>query len=331
MVAAGRFVCVALPFVLTLASLVCILITLLAGVGSNHLNVFEIDTKDLSIAPSDLHRFEGTITKRLIHESTTAALSGLSASNSAGNITAADLSLADSYKVSLWNFCSTYGTNTFCSDPKFNFAASELNVPNNILVTLTGLNVTLPNNIRDSLKTFTTVSKWTQVVYIIAAVTAVLELAVGIFAFCSRAGSCVTFIMSGISTSAVVAASILATGEGAVVVAAIKTSTEVYGVKASLNATFLAITWLGAAFSIAGGLFWLFSVCCCANDHHNRTRGGPDSEKLLPTKAYQRVEDPNDFNANTEYGPRAHSGYNSEPSRERTGAYEAYSYTGPEH
>lgn len=327
----GRFLCVGLPFGLTVASLICLLIVMLAGVTDKNLDMFQVKTQNFSVSTSSLQNFEDLV-KRSDHFSalTTAALSGYASGTSSVNITAADLGLADSYKVSLWNYCATTGSSTTCSKAKFNWAASELNVTNiTTLASSTGTNVTLPKEITNSLKTFTVVSKWTEVVYIIAFVATVLELVVGLFGFCSRIGSCCTFIISGVSTTAVITASVMATVMSSVVVGAIDSATKAYGAKSSLNTSFLAVTWISAAFSIGAGLFWLFSICCCAADHHKSNRRSMgDSEKLLPTRGsgYQRVEDPHGFDANTAYGPQTQGVYNHQEPVGRQGAYEPYSH-----
>ncbi|KAA8570059.1 hypothetical protein EYC84_002394 [Monilinia fructicola] len=72
-------------------------------------------------------------------------------------------------KSVLWGYCATTGKNRTCSSPKFNWAASSLNTSSiDTLAASTGTNITLPSDIKHALKTFTVVSKWTQVVYIIA-------------------------------------------------------------------------------------------------------------------------------------------------------------------
>lgn len=330
----GRVLCVGLPFGLTIASLICLLIAMLAGVTDKNLDMFQVKTQNFSVSSSDLTNFEDILKRDPGHFSalTTAALNGaaLSSSSSSVNITAADLGLADYYKVSLWNLCATTGSKTTCSKAKFNWASSELNTTNiTTLASSTGTNVTLPKSITDSLHTFTVVSKWTEVVYIIALVASVLELVVGLFGFCSRIGSCCTFIISGVSTTAVIAASVMATVMSSVVVGAIESAAKAYGATASLNTSFLAITWLAAAFSIGAGLFWLFSICCCAADHHKSNRRSMgDGEKLLPTRGtgYQRVEDPHGFDSNTAYGPQTEGVYNHQQPVGRQGAYEPYSH-----
>merc|ERR1711939_509753 len=330
---AGRFVCVAVPFGLTLASLVCILIVMLAGVTNKSLDMFEIKTANLSISSSSLENLIDLTKRAPVPGDSLSALTvaGLSP-NTGDNITAADLGLADSYKVSLWNYCATTGSNTNCTKAEFDWAASKLNT-STVEATasaLTGTTVSLPSELKTALKTFKTFSKWTEVVYIIAFFTCVAELFLGLFGFCSRAGSCLTFIISGLSTATII-------------IASVKASARSYGVKGSLNTSFLATTWLAAAFSIGAGMFWMLTICCCAADHSGnskrKSRGVDDHEKLIPTGAYQRVDDNQHFNQgyagqqhgiynpqqNTEYGVPMH---NVKPmARGGNGAYEPYSHT----
>lgn len=328
----GRFICVALPFGLTIASLVFLVIAMLSGVTDKDLDLFKANTQNFSISTSDLSNFEDLLKRDTGHFSdlTTAALNGIATNNNAINITAADLGLADSYKVSLFGYCATTGSKSNCSKAKFNWASSELNTTKlTNLASSTGVNVTLPESLRDSLKTFTAVIKWTEVVYIIAFCISVLELVVGLFGFCSRIGSCITWLVSGLSTAAVIAASILATALSSITVSAINTATKAYNVHASINTSFLDITWVAAAFSIAASMCWLFSSCCCGVDHHkNNRRSVGDSEKLLPTmgSGYQRVEDPNGFDANTAYGPQSQGVFRPQERIGREGAYEPYSH-----
>jgi hypothetical protein len=339
----GRFVCVALPFGLTLASLVCILLTMTAGLTNKDLSLFTINTQNLSISSSSLENLESLLKREAApsdhFSSLTVAALTSTGSSSALNITAADLGLADKYKVSLWNYCSTTGTNTTCIKGKFNWAAEALNITSieALAMSTSGTNFTLPKELRTSLKTFTTVNKWTEIVYIIAFLTCVAELIVGLFGFCSRAASCVTYLVSGLSTVAIIAASVMSTVLGSITVGAVQSTAKAYGVKASLNTAFLATTWLAAAFSVGAGLFWMFTICCCAADHHakspksRRARSGDDAEKLMSTAGpYHRVED-------THYAGQQSGIYHTQgtsavptPNMRPThnhGAYEPYSHT----
>jgi len=321
----GRFVCVAMPFGLSMASLVCILIVMLSGITQHNLDMFEVKTQNLSISSSSLANIEKEL-KRDLNGLTSTALENSAGSNT--NFTASQLGLADSYKVFLWNYCSTTGTKQNCTSAKFNWASSslnttELNEKAAAIGSAAGLtNLTFPKDVTNSLKTFAVVSKWTEVAYIIAFVFTVLELVVGLFGFCSRAGSCVTYLISGLSTSFIIVASILATVGSAVVVAAVQTTARAYGAHADIQTGFLSVTWLAVAFSVGASLFWLFSVCCCKSEHRNGKR---QSEKFAPGN-YQQLQDPN-----TAYMGQTQGVYNNQPHKTQTpirgGAYEPYNHS----
>ncbi|TVY40156.1 hypothetical protein LOCC1_G007430 [Lachnellula occidentalis] len=338
----GRFACVILPFLLTTASLICILIAMLAGITNHSLDMFEVDTKNMSISTNDLANLEN-LAKRMASPEPGNPLSYLTQAaqssattlaehyTSGTNLTAADLGLADSYKVSLWNYCSVTGSKSNCTKGKFDWATKATNITllESVANAATGSsNTTLPKTLKDSLKTFAVVTKWTEVVYIIAIILAAINLVMGIFAFFSRVGSCITWIVSGLSTVAVIAASLMATIESSIVVAAVKSTAKAYNVHASLNTSFLAVTWLACAFSIGAGLFWAFSICCCANDHKKNRKSQGDSEKLIPGgTGYQRVGDSHNFNNGQQTGV-FNTGVplrNVQP-QSHGGAYEPYSH-----
>lgn len=307
---------------------------MLAGVTNKDLQMFTVNTANLSISSSSLTNLESLISRRdsaHFSSSITTALNqaATSESSSSINITASDLGLADSYRVTLWNYCSVTGSNVTCTKPAFNWAASALNTSSlsSLASSTTGITVTLPTEVTTALKTFTTVEKWTEVVYIIAIVATAIELVLGFFAMCSRVGSCCTFLLSGFSTVAIIAASIMATILSSTVVGSIDSVAKAYGVKSSINTHFLSVTWLAVAFSLASGLFWMFTICCCASDHASRNKSAKkpwgrnrgqsdDAEKMIPVGAYQRVGEPE-----TSYAGQQHGIYNQQPAAHPQGQY----------
>jgi hypothetical protein len=339
MVNFGRFVCVLVPFLLTLASLIAMLIAGLSGLADKSLYMFRINVTDLSLSPASVTSIlEGTGFQAPSFEDID--LPDLSAINipdigkrqtQTENITAADLGLEDLYDVNIWNYCYTTqnGTRT-CTGGKFDWAATALNTTTgefNSMLTSTGMNVTLPKEITDAVRAFGTVSKWTQVVFIIAYVTLGIELFFGLFANCSRAFSCVTWLVATLATLATGAAAGLATATAVIVVGAMEASAKIYGVQAELNTRFLATVWIGVAFAIAAGLFWMFTICCCKPDHgssrRNRGRGGEESEKFIPSSGpgYQRLSEPAGYQGG---GGGYAQPYGNAPKA--TGAYEPYSH-----
>lgn len=129
----GRFFCVALPFILTAASIICMLIVGLTGVTktAGDLYMFRVNLTDLSISPASIASIADTITSRSDwHDSSVLGTSGSStpasgssstttssaasastssvkasdvaAASKTSNITASDLTLDNLYDVTLW-------------------------------------------------------------------------------------------------------------------------------------------------------------------------------------------------------------------------------------
>lgn len=344
----GRYFCVALPFILTVASIIAALIVGLTGVSSNDLYLFRIDVSNLSIDASQLQEFvnnasalaSGTSLEDLTDQfGDKINQAGKSASDDivsrspiewhdasllkesdaddliqaidGKEIKASDLGLANAYDFTLWGFCATpQEGKRNCTKAEFDWASSKLSL--DWLETLandTGLNVTLPKELNDGLKLYATITKWTEVVFIIAIIALALELVVGLFTACSRAVSCVTWIISGFATAAMIATAVLLTVTGATVTGIVLGVSHDYGVKANVNKSYLAVVWIGVAFAIGAGLFWLFSICCCKPENRpyvKASRHG-NNEKFVPNGSYAPLGD------------------------NRNSAYSGYNYNGPQH
>ncbi|KAK4216031.1 integral membrane protein [Rhypophila decipiens] len=349
----GRYACVAIPFLLTLASLISLLIAGLAGVADKSLYMFQVNTTDLSISPvnienvldkitsraafaQDLHNAEGILddVKDAVGDKAGDVIDDVKdavANNpDGGNLTAADLGLFDLYDIGLWGYCYTPKNGSrACTKSQFNWAEKELNTTTtqlNDLIQLAnsagGQNITLPKEISEAVKTFGTVTRWTEIVFIIAYIALGVELFFGIFANCTRVFSCITALIAVVATVAVCSAAALATATSAIVVGAVETTAKFYGVQASINTKFLAAVWIAAAFAIAAGLFWMFTCCCCAPDHSSRKSRSSyrDSthEKLIPGGAsgpYQPV-------------PGGNTGYSAQYP---AAAPQSYGYAAPAH
>lgn len=331
----GRFCCVALPFILTTISLICLLIVGLAGVTSSNLHLFEVAPKDLKITAA---QFESLDFKQKVKD-VADKIPGVDTSDvtaaSDFSLTASQLGLGDKYDFFLWNYAELVGDKTTKSKPTFNYASNFTDTSKlEKLTTDAQISVTIPDAVKTGLKTFATLVKWTEVVYVIACITTALTILVGIAGFFSRIGSCFTWMISGLSCFAIIGFATLATVTSSVVVGALTASVKNYGVKSSVNTSWLAVIWIGAAASIASGLFWLFSICCCANARKdNRHSRAGDSEKLLGTgtRGYQPVQDPYQ---NEPYMGQQSGVYNQQQyaipmhdvKADRAQAYEPYSH-----
>ncbi|KAL2161557.1 hypothetical protein VTH06DRAFT_8119 [Thermothelomyces fergusii] len=326
----GRFVCVLVPFLLTLGSLIALLVAGLAGIADKSLYMFRLNMTDLSLSPSAVSNILNGSGINLPDlkdlDLSDIDLSDFQSSRRRAeirNLTAADLGLFDIYDVNVWNYCYTARNGTReCTKGSYDWASSALNSSTddfNNMLTATGLNITLPEEITDAVKTFSTVSKWTQIVFIIAAVALAIALFLGLFANCSRAFSCVTWLIAGVATAAAGAAAGLATATATVIVGAVKASPDLNGLEAHINVRFLAAVWLSVVLALAAGLFWMFTICCCKPDHSS-SRSYAASEKFVPrTPGYQRLSEPGGYPSNY-----ARS-YDSATSR-RDVAYEPYSH-----
>lgn len=356
MVNVGRFFCVAIPFILAVGSVIAMLVAGLAGVADKSLYMFQINTTDLSISPSTvaelLDKAKRDLDTRMIgfhdpnqhkhsaevdsSEVVTTTTTSETTSSTSSNITAADLDLMDLYDIGLWGWCYTAQNNTRqCTKPQFNWAGKTLNATTNNLksiATSAGETLTLPTEITSAISAFSTVSKWTEVVFVIAIIALAVELFFGIFANCSRAFSCITMLVAMVATVAVCAFAAMATAMSTIITGAVDSSAKYYGVQADLNTKYLAAVWIAAAFATAAGFFWMFTVCCCAPDHSSRrsqVKHRDNGEKFVPVGAYQPLQEDGGYHAgygnqhsNPQYGyaPQQYA-----PRRE--GAYEPYSHS----
>jgi hypothetical protein len=185
---AGRIACIFTPFALSIASLICIILVMSAGLskGSSTLSQMYFFRTDLS----------GLYNNPLSPGSTTkeVALSdALKQIKTAGTV-------KRFYDIYMWNFCAGNSAvpNEFsvCGKAKADWSFD--------LITVWGLNGTgmeyaFPKELTDGFKVFDAVSKWNYYAYLFAAIATVLELMVGISAIFSRWGSFATTIFSGVS------------------------------------------------------------------------------------------------------------------------------------
>lgn len=276
----GRVICVGIPILLTLGAIITYLIATLSGVAHNKLYIFRVDLSNLDLNEDNL----GSITDKL--QDDIGNILGRSEVEERA-VSAATLGLGQSYDVSLWGYCENdKNGKQECKKAQFDWASA--NIEEDILKPLINdKKVDLPSEIDGALKVFGTVTKYTEIAYIITLVALGVELFLGAFASCTRIMSCLTTLVSIVAIIFSGVASGLSTAMALIVVGAIKAAADKYGVKASFNTNFLACVWIGFAFSLAAGLFWLFSACCCKPDHRDKRRS--DGEKLLPSTGYYPI------------------------------------------
>jgi uncharacterized membrane protein len=366
----GRFFCVALPFILTAGSLITLLVATLGGIANTNLYLFQVNLKQLSINPLDLPDIKSIVGARSVLADVETTISSASASfakrstvqwhdeallaarqgqgnnegrqasgagsGADGNITAADLGLGDLYDVSLWGYCRTDQTGKReCTKAKFNWAQDTVNTTaqdiENFGSAAAGQQVNMPKQVQDAVQAFASITRWTEIAFIVALIALAVELIFGIFATCTRVLSCITFIVAGVASAAVIAAASLATAMAVVVVGSVESTARFYGVRSTFNTSFLTLVWLSAALALGASFFWLFTICCCKPEHRSSSKkskhASSDAEKLLPTTAYQPLHEPEhngyyNHNSAPQYGaPRYPSG-----APRSDIAYEPYSH-----
>lgn len=162
----------------------------------------------------------------------------------------------------------------------------------------------LGDDLQKGLNTYKKIAGWMNWAFIIATALTAAEFVVGFFAIFSRWGSLVTTILSTVSfptfwacelqtntpqasTIFSVAAAATATGVYGVLTGVFHTALEPYNIDASMGNKMLQVMWVGVALSIASGLFWTLSVCCCS--------GKSGHKKMVVEKTpytYERVSSP---------------------------------------
>lgn len=325
---AGRALCIFTPYMLTIASLVCII---MVGLGCTNSNSSTLN--NLYFFRADLQNFTTSSgTKSEVSSLLSDANLDVSSSDldSIMNQAADQLNLKDFYTVGVWGYCegnvtsnNNYDT-TSCSKPKAGFYFNPFEVWG---LESTGVESQLPDGIQKGLSTYKSVSKWMFVAYIIAFIATVVELVVGLFAICSRWGSCVTSLVAGVSFFFTAAASATSTALFAVLTPLFNHELDTYGIKGSMGKNMLATTWLAVAFSLGASLFWIISSCCCSGRspyNNKQAAGGITAEKAPYT--YEPLGPHG--SSQTPYGPYSHdTSYPPPPpthGNTRTNAYEPF-------
>lgn len=340
--AVGRFVCVALPLLLTIASIGALLYATLAGVAHHNTFMFKLDTRNITLDKQNLESLaqDAGVDLNGIGKDLGIDIDNLLNEAPSTNVTAKQLNLDYIFEVNLWGFCYVKDGKRECTKAEFDWASHALNdtyLKN--FGTQAGVTIPLPKDIQGPIKAFRTVMKYTEIAFIAALVLLGVELVVGMLATFSRVISCLTWLIACVTTVIVFAAAGLATGTSAAVVGAVEASTKVFGVKGGIQTSFLAVIWIAAAFALGANLFWIFTICCCKPEH-GRARGvrhrdnHPDGEKLIPSRGYAPLGSEHEMTGFQQH-PGQHTGYNNsygQPARYPAGngrsdlAYEPYSH-----
>ncbi|KAF4338961.1 hypothetical protein FBEOM_7137 [Fusarium beomiforme] len=299
----GRVIGVFLPFALAIAAAIFTLVPALAGVTDKSLYIIQLDFQNLSISPAS------DLVDRILSRSETVEK----------NITAEILGLDKTYDITLWGYCHDDGDKRECSSPKFDWVRKTIR-KNWIQSVDKNVEVKLPKEINTAIQTFRSMTKGAEVAFIVALLELAIEIALGIFAVCSRELTCWTWMASGLASAFVLASAILSTIMASVSIGAVKTTAKLYGVEGKVNVVFLAIIWIGAAFAIAANILWIIPTLCCST---TKERKDPEGKGLLAphrqSRSYAPIDD--DHEMQPTYHNRGLA-----PSPRTELAYEPYSH-----
>jgi len=294
---AGRFACIFLPMVGTIASLVCLIIVGLGGTnqhntGMNNLYFFRANTSHIQVNSSILNLPSNPVANNIPN---------INIINGSSSPTATALGIKDFYHISLWNYCSgDFSKNssgqfndevTFCSphQNEFWFNPVEVWKLNNTVA-----DKLFSKELKAGLDTYKTVAKWMFICYIVAVISTIVEILVGFTALFSRLGSVATTIVSSISSLFLIGFALTSTILYSTLVASFNTALKEYQIHANIGRTIYIWVWLAVAFSLASGFFWMISSCCCSG-RSDRIKGyndgGRKGRKNAPYN-YERVESP---------------------------------------
>ena len=292
MAKAGRFVCVFIPMVLTIAALIFLIMVGLGG--TNYKNNY---LSNLYFMQANTTGATGN--EKFINNPANDFTDPLAKSKDGKII------LMNYYNTYLWNYCAGSGDNTtrsilafgqgaaqtvdFCTGRKLQFAF----IPRDAW----GVNGTLSNNVYgDALNKVlssyeTQFSKWISTLFILSVTACSIELLVGIAGLFSRLGSLFTTLSALVTTAIMFAFSMVTTTTYFGLVAGFNNALNKEGIHFRIGLTMYVYMWLAVACSLTAALFWAFSSCCCSGRERvsNKAAGQTMAERTPYT--YARVDD----------------------------------------
>jgi len=272
----GRIACIATPMAMTICSLLLLIVVFMGGMNKNDENLsslyyFKADTTNFKHNITTTGGFATALDK--VNPELRSFINNLVASSRSKP-------LDDIYEVYLWNYCSgsknsTNGVKlTTCSDRKANFWFNPIEVWG---LNGTGAASAFPKEVQSGLNAYQKVAKWMFTSYVVALCATLANVVTGIFAICSRWGSCVTSIVASVACLFTFLAAITSTILFSTLTGAFNTALEGYGIKLTIGTKVMSLDWLAFAFSLGASLFWTISICCCSGSSShpkNKNRSG---------------------------------------------------------
>jgi len=318
---AGRIACITLPMAMSVVSLILMVVVFIGGWNKSDSNL-----SSLYYFKADTTAFKNNITSSGIlsinipgsaDDKLRNFLNKLTASGSNGT-------LDDIYEIYLWNYCSGNknktnstgaATLTKCSarEARFWFNPVEVWGLNN-----SGVADLLPSELQKGLNIYKDVSQWMFVAYSIAFFATLANIIIGLFAICSRWGSCATTLVSAAATLFTFLAALTSTILFSVFTGTFNTVLKTYGIHLTIGTKMMGLDWSAFAFSLGATLFWTISICCCSGkSSHSKHRDG--EKGFAPTRGYEPLNHEGNRQSNVEMGNMGAS-----PYKGRETAYEPF-------
>ncbi|KAI5282486.1 hypothetical protein KEM54_002700 [Ascosphaera aggregata] len=275
---AGRCACIFLPYLLGIGALVCLIMVFLGDRYKTDtlqkLWLMKIDTSELKTDidnDSDLRVLAQALGK------------------SAGQI-------KDWYTIGLWNQCHgsykgdemiTEGCSSphrkYWFDPKKEFNLGDIPVER-----------LYSADFKEALEAYQKASEALYYIFIVAFITTILEILVGIGAIFSRWGSFFTTLVSLVAGVFTVALAIYVSVIFPIISGAINNDLADLKIKSSIGRRVLACLWIAVLCAAVSFLFWFSSICCCSGKSPyghkgDRPRGRGINAAEKGTYNYERV------------------------------------------
>lgn len=330
MVQVGRVACITLPFLLSIAALVTLILIFLAGTMDGN-----DTTGDLFFVKVDLRNL--TLNAAADIAGSNANANQLSTLGTALEAAKESLGMKDYYTIYLRNYCSwneNQESYANCTSPQAYFWFNPITVWGLDRASLP-VEDYLPKSFTDGLDAYHSGSKAMFVLYAAALAANAFTLLVGCTAIFSRWGSFFTTFFAAAQTIAFIGASTVSTAMFVILKSVLNNELKnEYGVETTLGNRALTTSWIGTAFAIGAGIFWFFSVCCCSGRspyHKNADRAGFPGRGRGKTRAektpytYERVGSPYlGPNAGQSVPLGAYGGNNGARPMQQGAAYEPF-------
>lgn len=273
-----RFVCILLPQLLTLVSIVFTLAIIVAGTSKNlstNTYFLKVDTRFVTHPDWLLKIPKGNKGWRQL---------GLQETPAKEN------GIKDFYTIGLWNQCEgKFKVNKkdmgewkiqHCGKPNGKYIFN----PERLLQSVPKFrgNGKIPKKIRELRKPVTEATRAMAFCFSVSLIANATAFIIGWFGILSRVGSCIAFAFSLVAVISSIGAASIATFIFTAIAEAFEKTQKETGVTAKASTRSLLCAWLAFLAALVASIFWLATSCCCARGERQKKK---ERELLLNNPA----------------------------------------------